>query len=610
MHDGKVVDSQQMKKFKRRTAYIKQTDLFFDHLTVRDQLTYTALLSLPEEYSRDQKITEVDKIIEILRLGKCAKTQIKLISGGEKKRLSIGTELLTDPGVIMLDEPTSGLDSTSANALIQMIISLAHVHGKTVIIAIHQPTSRMVRSFDKLLMLSEGSMVYFGSPADSLVYLRNVGFPCPAEYNIADYWMDLLMSNEIVTEGTTSTAHNCSEDEKKDDYVQICDTEEEKKDDYMDTEGEDEKKDQIKDIEDMGEFQFSADRGRNQVMGRQKILALRKRRSELLEGNSTKSRLIQAWHQNGLCYLQSQVGSNGVSNYTDSDSQEKKYNTSWLTQYRILTHRNQKGSRSKIFTTTNMVKSVLIGIGLGLLWFQMPYTEKTVKDRSSFFFFSITYWLFEAMFDALFAFPFEHPIIMKERSSRSYHLSAYFMAKVTSETPTRMILALMYITISYWLADLNKRVDIFLGTVGCFLVVVLAGESIGFCTSVVFLDLEKSKTFLIVYALTMMAAGGFYIKNLPPWLVWVKYLSPFKYAFDSSQQLVFDRNVPCDGSGVLAEICDLRDNPGYATPSQVLEVLGVVDSVGFNVAILIFMSVFLRYAAYLVLRMRKEKERS
>merc|ERR1719261_723206 len=106
-----------MKSLKRKIAYIKQKDIFFEHLTVKDQLTYTAFLRLGDNYTKEEKIEEVDKVIKLLRLERCADTPIQLVSGGERKRTNIGTELLINPSIIMLDEPTSGLDSTSAVAL-------------------------------------------------------------------------------------------------------------------------------------------------------------------------------------------------------------------------------------------------------------------------------------------------------------------------------------------------------------------------------------------------------------------------------------------------------------------------------------------------------------
>lgn len=72
---------------------------------------------------------------------------------------------------------------------------------------------------------------------------------------------------------------------------------------------------------------------------------------------------------------------------------ESSFNATWRTQYTVLVHRSMKNSRSAIFTTLNLIKAGAIGFMCGLLWFQMPYTERTVFDRSSYYFFTMTFWV-------------------------------------------------------------------------------------------------------------------------------------------------------------------------------------------------------------------------
>jgi ABC-type multidrug transport system ATPase subunit len=91
------------KSMKHKLAYVLQQDIFFENLTVKQQLIYTALLRLPKTLTRQDKFLQVEDIIEQLRLQTCANTPIMLISGGEKKRVNIATELLTNPSVIFLD---------------------------------------------------------------------------------------------------------------------------------------------------------------------------------------------------------------------------------------------------------------------------------------------------------------------------------------------------------------------------------------------------------------------------------------------------------------------------------------------------------------------------
>ncbi|UJR07235.1 hypothetical protein I4U23_011523 [Adineta vaga] len=187
------------KIMKRKLAYVLQEDLFFDNLTVKQQLTYTALLRLPNTLSRKDKIAQVEQIIDQLHIRKCVNTPIKLISGGEKKRVNIGTELLTNPSVIFLDEPTSGLDSTSAVALMDILHDLAK-QGKTIITSIHQPSSQIFLSFDQLILLADGKTIFMGKPSNALSYFATMGYESPIQYNPADYVMDLVNQDMKIRE--------------------------------------------------------------------------------------------------------------------------------------------------------------------------------------------------------------------------------------------------------------------------------------------------------------------------------------------------------------------------------------------------------------------------
>lgn len=95
-----------LKSMKRTIAYVLQEDLFYTELTVLEQLTITSKLRLPDSLSDEMKRKAVNQVIKTLRIEKCKNTQIMLVSGGEKKRTNIGTELLTNPSIMLLDEPT------------------------------------------------------------------------------------------------------------------------------------------------------------------------------------------------------------------------------------------------------------------------------------------------------------------------------------------------------------------------------------------------------------------------------------------------------------------------------------------------------------------------
>ncbi|XP_050215722.1 ABC transporter G family member 26 [Mercurialis annua] len=180
---------------KRRIGFVTQDDVLFPQLTVEETLVFAAFLRLPGNMSRQQKYARVEIIMKELGLERCRHTRvgggfIKGISGGERKRASIGHEILVDPSLLLLDEPTSGLDSTSANRLLQVLQRLAKA-GRTVITTIHQPSSRMFHMFDKLLLISEGYPVYYGKARESMEYFSSLSFIPEIAMNPAEFLLDL-----------------------------------------------------------------------------------------------------------------------------------------------------------------------------------------------------------------------------------------------------------------------------------------------------------------------------------------------------------------------------------------------------------------------------------
>lgn len=126
---------------KRKTGFVAQDDVLYPHLTVIETLTYSALLRLPKKLTREEKIEQAEMVIKELGLTRCRNNIVggpllRGISGGERKRVSIGQEMLVNPCLLLLDEPTSGLDSTTAQRIVATIKGLAR-GGRTVITTIH-----------------------------------------------------------------------------------------------------------------------------------------------------------------------------------------------------------------------------------------------------------------------------------------------------------------------------------------------------------------------------------------------------------------------------------------------------------------------------------------
>jgi len=654
-------NSNKMKSLKRKIAYIKQKDIFFDHLTVKDQLMYTAFLRLGDDYTKEQKLDEVDKVIQLLRLEKCADTQIMLVSGGERKRVNIGTELLINPSIIMLDEPTSGLDSTSAVSLMSLLSSLARDYGKTVITSIHQPSSAIFRSFDKVMFLVDGCTVFYGTPTESLHYCKSLGYACPDGYNAADHWMDLLVEDSPVvstcnetSDGITNSSADDDDDNDNEKEALVSSSFPIKLEDDIENHlgtTSDKKDDEItRSSESTGIVVPTTSKSRKKQHGasiisrlsstftqstiNKKALHLLELTKKIREGyrnkiNMPKARLIIKWdadkHAEEVAMLHIEGasemvggGSNGslyslnLENENDNGAEnnndiESKFNTSWTTQFYILLHRSLKNSSAAIWRPINFFKSIALGVLTGLLWFQVPHDETHLFDRQAFVFFCVTYWVFDGTFTAIFTFPTERSMIFKERASGSYYLSAYFLSKTLSEMPTRLSLPAIFWTIAYWMSGINYQFHVFIGTMGCILLAVLAGESYGLLCGALVMDLEKAMTIMVVISLTTMAAGGFYVQNVPQWLTWIKYISPFKFGYEASQLMIFDENVQCDGSGYLAQYCSQGE---YATREEVLDYFNSEGSIALNIGILLILIIVPRYLSFMALKAKRGAERS
>lgn len=192
------VEKENIKGYSSYSAYVQQDDILFQTMTVRECLEFSAKLKLKGDLQ--DKITRVDNLISELRLNKCQNTKIggeliRGVSGGERKRTSIGVELITDPNLIFLDEPTTGLDSYTATSVIETLRDLTY-SGKTVVSTIHQPNSNIYQSFDRLMLMSLGKIIYFNEARLAVNYFSELGFVCPKFSNPADYFMHMMSTED------------------------------------------------------------------------------------------------------------------------------------------------------------------------------------------------------------------------------------------------------------------------------------------------------------------------------------------------------------------------------------------------------------------------------
>lgn len=200
--DGKPVTTSYMKMI---SSYVMQDDQLFPMLTVFETFMFAAEVRLPPSLSKADKKRRVYELIDQLGLQSATHTYIgdeghRGVSGGERKRVSIGVDIIHKPSLLFLDEPTSGLDSTSAHSVVEKVKDIAR-NGSIVLMTIHQPSFRIQMLLDRITILARGKLIYLGSPTELPTHLSGFGRQVPDGENSLEYMLDVIKEYDESTIG-------------------------------------------------------------------------------------------------------------------------------------------------------------------------------------------------------------------------------------------------------------------------------------------------------------------------------------------------------------------------------------------------------------------------
>jgi ATP-binding cassette subfamily G (WHITE) protein 2 (PDR) len=183
--------------FSSKVGYAQQQDLHLPTMTVREAFEFSALLRQPAKYSKKEKLELVDDIILDLDMGAFQHAVIGVLNVEQQKRVTIGIELAARPELLLfLDEPTSGMDTNTAWLICKLLRKLC-TNGQAVLCTIHQPSARLFRMFDRLLLLQKGKTIYFGDighDAQKITsYFEKGGAkPCKITENPAEWMLKVV----------------------------------------------------------------------------------------------------------------------------------------------------------------------------------------------------------------------------------------------------------------------------------------------------------------------------------------------------------------------------------------------------------------------------------
>ena len=203
-----LVNGERTQVGKRLVGIVFQDDMMLPALTAFETVKFAADLRMPRRCSDAERTEACDAILNELGLAHVRDQLVggaarRGVSGGERKRLAVGVELVTRPALLLMDEPTSGLDAAAALSLMRTLRTLAS-RGQTVVAAIHQPRTTVFDSFDHLVLMSKGHALFDGAPDGCVGHLESLGLglTLPPRTNPADWLMDVIAADESLGEDT------------------------------------------------------------------------------------------------------------------------------------------------------------------------------------------------------------------------------------------------------------------------------------------------------------------------------------------------------------------------------------------------------------------------
>lgn len=494
-----------LRRFRKMSCYIMQDDCLSPHLTVKEAMSVSANLKLGKNVTKAEKKVVVDEIIDTLGLIDCKDTPTMCLSGGQRKRLSIALELVNNPPVMFFDEPTSGLDSSSCFQCISLLKSLAR-GGRTVICTIHQPSARIFEMFDNLYMLGEGQCLYRGIVTGLVPFLSEMGLSCPSYHNPADYVMEVA----------------CGE---HGDYVQ-----------------------KLVIAVNAGSCNGYMEKSKSPDTGTSITNDIAKQSTPLKTPAISPASTSNT--PNGVNEKSSSTTNTSATCTTsllDNSSEslpladKATFPTSGWQQFWILLKRTVFTIlRDKTLTRMRLIAHFIIGILLGLIYYDIGNDAGKVMSNAGCIFFTVMFIMFSAMMPTILTFPLEMSVFVREHLNYWYSLKAFYFAKTLADIPFQILLTASFMMGVYYLTSQPMDWIRFSMMLLITVLTALTSQSVGLLVGAAF-NLEGGVFLGPISIIPMVLFSGFFanLNDLPKYLNWLSYVSYVRYGFEGSMIAIY-----------------------------------------------------------------------
>ncbi|KAM6220509.1 broad substrate specificity ATP-binding cassette transporter ABCG2 [Rhynchocyon petersi] len=484
--------------FKCNSGYVVQDDVVMGTLTVRENLQFSAALRLPTTMRNHEKNERINRIIQELGLGKVADSKvgtqfIRGVSGGERKRTSIGMELITDPSILFLDEPTTGLDSSTANAVLLLLKRMSK-QGRTIIFSIHQPRYSIFKLFDSLTLLAAGRLMFHGPAQEALDYFASAGYSCEPYNNPADFFLDVINGD------SSAVLLNREEDKKEGMEIEECS----QKDKTI--------------IDKLADFYANSN-------------FYKEMKTEL----------------DGLSGVQKKKKTTAFKEIT--------YATSFCHQLRWISKRSFKNLLGNPQASiAQLIITALLGLVVGAIFYGLKDDQTGIQNRAGVLFFLTTNQCFSSV-SAVELFVVEKKLFIHEYISGYYRVSSYFFGKLFSDLlPMRMLPSIIFTCIIYFLLGLKPTAEAFFTMMFTLIMVAYSASSMGLAIAAGQSVVSVATLLMTISFVFMMMFSGLLVNltTIVPWLSWLQYFSIPRYGYGALQHNEFLGLNFCPGLNVTA----------------------------------------------------------
>ncbi|KFK36827.1 hypothetical protein AALP_AA4G176600 [Arabis alpina] len=500
--NGETLQSRMLKVI---SAYVMQDDLLYPMLTVEETLMFAADFRLPRSLPKSKKKLRVQALIDQLGIRNAAQTIIgdeghRGISGGERRRVSIGIDIIHDPILLFLDEPTSGLDSTSAFMVVNVLKRIAQ-SGSIVVMSIHQPSHRVLGLLDRLIFLSRGHTVYSGSPASLPRFFSEFGSPIPENENRTEFALDLIRELEGSPGGTRALV----EFNKK--------WQEMKK-------------------------QSNRQPPLTPPASPYPNLTLK----EAIAASISRGKLVSGGESSAVQQNATATTTLAVPSFA---------NPMWI-EIKTLSQRSMLNARRQPELFGIKLASVMVtGFILATVFWRLDNSPKGIRERLGFFAFAMSTMYYTCV-EALPDFLQERYIFMRETAYNAYRRSSYVLSHAIVSFPSLIVLTVAFAVPTFWAVGLDG------GLMGLlfYCLIILAsfwsGSSFVTFLSGLVPNVMLGYTISVAILAYFLLFSGFFINRnrIPDYWVWFHYMSLVKYSYEAVLQNEFSDATKCFVRGV------------------------------------------------------------